>query len=170
MLYKLPQRQLWWADQSSDHQSRGKGHSNALNAKTAPIWPNVKSIPTRAQKGPQHRAECRSCIADLDPCTFFVQFMDKRLAVALQGGRRVSGVLRGFDIFLNLVIDDAFEESTSGVNAAGGKTPLGQIVSPGLVRREPSPARVRTADHVAFPNQIIRGNSVTSLETLENVR
>lgn len=41
-----------------------------------------------------------------------LQFMDKKLFVHLQGGRKVSGVLRGFDIFLNLVLDDAVEETT----------------------------------------------------------
>ncbi|KAF9514129.1 hypothetical protein BS47DRAFT_896800 [Hydnum rufescens UP504] len=72
------------------------------------------------------------------------KFMDKRLAIALQGGRKVSGVLRGFDIFLNLVVDDAYEETGAYASANSPKNPLGQIV--------------------------IRGNSVTSMETLENVR
>ncbi|KAG8886489.1 hypothetical protein FRB97_003000 [Tulasnella sp. 331] len=67
------------------------------------------------------------------------KFMDKRLFIHLQGNRKVSGTLRGFDIFLNLVVDDAMEETTPAQ-----KTPIGTVV--------------------------IRGNSVTSLETLENVR
>ena len=54
--------------------------------------------------------------------------MDKRLAIALQGGRKVSGVLRGFDIFLNLVVDDAYEESGSSASPNTPKNPLGQIV------------------------------------------
>ncbi|KAF8303272.1 like-Sm ribonucleoprotein [Clavulina sp. PMI_390] len=69
------------------------------------------------------------------------KFMDKRLSISLQGGRKVSGVLRGFDIFLNLVVDDATEESGHTASAPPTKLPLGQIV--------------------------IRGNSVTSMETLE---
>ncbi|OBZ76738.1 Small nuclear ribonucleoprotein G [Grifola frondosa] len=40
------------------------------------------------------------------------KFMDKKLFIHLQGGRKVSGTLRGYDLFLNLVIDDALEEST----------------------------------------------------------
>ena len=51
------------------------------------------------------------------------QFMDKRLFIHLQGGRKVSGTLRGFDIFLNLVVDDATEETS-----AAQKTPMGTIV------------------------------------------
>jgi len=50
--------------------------------------------------------------------------MDKRLFIQLQGGRKVTGVLRGFDIFLNLVIDDAAEETTPAQ-----RTPIGQVVS-----------------------------------------
>jgi small nuclear ribonucleoprotein G len=50
--------------------------------------------------------------------------MDKRLFIQVQGGRKVSGVLRGFDIFLNIVLDDSLEETV-----AGQKSPLGQVVS-----------------------------------------
>lgn len=67
------------------------------------------------------------------------KFMDKKLFVHIQGGRKVSGTLRGFDIFLNLVLDDAQDESVPAQ-----KAPLGTVV--------------------------IRGNSVTSMETLEAIR
>jgi small nuclear ribonucleoprotein G len=40
--------------------------------------------------------------------------MDKRLLINVQGARKVTGVLRGFDIFLNLVLDDAKDESVPG--------------------------------------------------------
>ncbi|KAK7060291.1 hypothetical protein VNI00_001056 [Paramarasmius palmivorus] len=52
------------------------------------------------------------------------KFMDKKLFVHLQGGRKVSGTLRGYDLFLNLVIDDALEETTPGQ-----KHPIGTVVS-----------------------------------------
>ena len=39
--------------------------------------------------------------------------MDKLLFVNLQGNRKVSGTLRGFDIFLNLVLDDTREEGSA---------------------------------------------------------
>lgn len=50
--------------------------------------------------------------------------MDKKLFVHLQGGRKVSGTLRGYDLFLNLVIDDALEETTPAQ-----KHPIGTVVS-----------------------------------------
>jgi len=36
--------------------------------------------------------------------------MDKRLSVKVNGNRRVSGILRGFDQYMNLVLDEAIEE------------------------------------------------------------
>ena len=35
-------------------------------------------------------------------------------AVKLNGGRTVTGILRGFDPFMNLVIDETIEECKSG--------------------------------------------------------
>eukprot|EP00050_Salpingoeca_kvevrii_P012782 m.24693 g.24693 ORF g.24693 m.24693 type:complete len:65 (+) comp4318_c0_seq1:3-197(+) len=35
--------------------------------------------------------------------------MDKRLQLQLNGGRTVTGILRGFDPFMNLVVDQATE-------------------------------------------------------------
>jgi small nuclear ribonucleoprotein G len=49
--------------------------------------------------------------------------MDKKLFVHLQGGRKVSGMLRGYDLFLNLVLDDAVEETTPA-----HKQPIGTVV------------------------------------------
>jgi small nuclear ribonucleoprotein G len=50
--------------------------------------------------------------------------MDRRVYIHIQGGRSVSGILRGFDMFLNLVIDQAYEEL-----GAGQKKPAGMVVS-----------------------------------------
>lgn len=40
--------------------------------------------------------------------------MEKRLFVQLNGNRKVLGVLRGYDVFLNIVLDDAVEEKPGG--------------------------------------------------------
>ncbi|ODV96045.1 hypothetical protein PACTADRAFT_49465 [Pachysolen tannophilus NRRL Y-2460] len=37
------------------------------------------------------------------------KYMDKRLALQLNGSRKIEGNLRGYDIFLNLTIDDTVE-------------------------------------------------------------
>jgi small nuclear ribonucleoprotein G len=83
--------------------------------------------------------------------------MDKKMFVHLQGGRKVSGTLRGYDLFLNLVIDDAVEESTPAQ-----KHPLGTVVS--------SPVLEASFESYARAFQVVRGSSVTSMETLEAVR
>ena len=36
-------------------------------------------------------------------------YMDKRLAIRLNASRNVVGVLRGFDQFMNIVLDEAVE-------------------------------------------------------------
>ncbi|XP_059167849.1 zinc finger protein 585A-like [Physella acuta] len=40
--------------------------------------------------------------------------MEKVLTLKLNGNRKVTGTLRGFDSFMNLVVDDAIEETKSG--------------------------------------------------------
>lgn len=39
--------------------------------------------------------------------------MDKKLSIQLNGNRRVTGVLRGFDPFMNLVLDNTVEERSN---------------------------------------------------------
>nr|XP_036859309.1 small nuclear ribonucleoprotein G-like [Manis javanica] len=41
-------------------------------------------------------------------------FMDKKLSLKLNGSRHAQGILRGFDPFMNLVIDECVEIATSG--------------------------------------------------------
>ena len=42
----------------------------------------------------------------------------------LNGGRRISGILRGFDPFMNLVVDETIEETKTGEKHA-----IGMVVS-----------------------------------------
>uniref|UniRef100_A0A8B9NJP6 Small nuclear ribonucleoprotein G n=1 Tax=Accipiter nisus TaxID=211598 RepID=A0A8B9NJP6_9AVES len=42
------------------------------------------------------------------------RFMDKKLSLKLNGGRHVQGILRGFDPFMNLVIDECVEMAPGG--------------------------------------------------------
>lgn len=57
--------------------------------------------------------------------TVFVlgQFLDKKVTAHMQGGRRATGLLRGYDVFLNIVLDDATEDTNPAQ-----KHELGQIV------------------------------------------
>lgn len=45
-------------------------------------------------------------------------------AVKLNGGRHVVGILRGFDPFMNMVIDESIEECKDGT-----KNNIGMVVS-----------------------------------------
>jgi len=58
-------------------------------------------------------------INDLTRC-FLLPFQDKRLQISLNGNRKLIGTLRGYDAFLNVVLED--------VEQAGGGAYLGQVV------------------------------------------
>lgn len=49
--------------------------------------------------------------------------MDKKLSLKLNGGRQVVGILRGFDPFMNLVVDETLEECKDG-----SKNNIGMVV------------------------------------------
>jgi len=38
------------------------------------------------------------------------RYMDKTMTIKLNGNRKVTGILRGYDQFMNLVIDNTVEE------------------------------------------------------------
>uniref|UniRef100_A0A6G5ADX3 Small nuclear ribonucleoprotein G n=1 Tax=Rhipicephalus microplus TaxID=6941 RepID=A0A6G5ADX3_RHIMP len=42
------------------------------------------------------------------------KYMDKKLSLRLNASRVVTGILRGFDPFMNLVLDEAVEETKGG--------------------------------------------------------
>ncbi|WFD40510.1 uncharacterized protein MJAP1_003496 [Malassezia japonica] len=73
------------------------------------------------------------------------RFLERRVSVNIQGGRKIQGTLRGYDLFLNLVIDDAVEHVLvdNNQNAWEEGPRCGTVV--------------------------VRGNSVTSLEGLEAI-
>ncbi|KAL8297607.1 hypothetical protein RB600_002553 [Gaeumannomyces tritici] len=51
------------------------------------------------------------------------QYLDKKVFVQLNGSRKVVGVVRGYDVFLNIVLDEAFEDKDGGE-----KVKLGMVV------------------------------------------
>lgn len=51
------------------------------------------------------------------------RYMERRLSLRLNANRQVTGVLRGFDAFMNLVLDDAVEDVSPTE-----KTRLGLVV------------------------------------------
>jgi len=59
-------------------------------------------------------------------------FMEKRVLVKIQGGRSVSGILRGVDQFMSIVLMDAVDEtrnpSISSPNEDEGKVAMGKTI------------------------------------------
>lgn len=74
----------------------------------------------------QSLKRCEHSLAFLYSCdaqSLSSQLMDRQLFVHLQAGRKVSGKLRGYDVFLNIVLDDAVEETN-----AADKQRIGTVV------------------------------------------
>ena len=42
------------------------------------------------------------------------KYMEKRVSVKIERGRHVTGILRGFDPYMNIVLEDTIEEVSSG--------------------------------------------------------
>jgi len=68
------------------------------------------------------------------------KLMDKKLSLQLNGNRYVEGVLRGYDQFMNIVLENAVEVSQGDAE----RTSIGMVV--------------------------VRGNSVVAMEVLGRVR
>lgn len=66
------------------------------------------------------------------------KFLDKRLSIKLNGTRKISGILRGYDQFMNLVLDETVEEVS-----VAERNEIGMVV-----RR--APRRRCTAVHELF--------------------
>ncbi|AJV25002.1 ALS_1a_G0017260.mRNA.1.CDS.1 [Saccharomyces cerevisiae] len=69
------------------------------------------------------------------------KYMDKKILLNINGSRKVAGILRGYDIFLNVVLDDAME--------INGEDPAN--------------------NHPLGLQTVIRGNSIISLEALDAI-
>ncbi|KAL6621551.1 like-Sm ribonucleoprotein, partial [Neocallimastix sp. 'constans'] len=50
-------------------------------------------------------------------------YLDKRIFIQLNGNRKITGVLRGFDPFMNLVVDETME-----IVSATEKNSIGTVV------------------------------------------
>ncbi|KAJ9115952.1 hypothetical protein QFC22_005095 [Naganishia vaughanmartiniae] len=92
------------------------------------------------------------------------KYMDRRVYVHIQANRAMSGVLRGYDMFLNLVLEQSFEEL-----GAGERKPCGTSYnSSPMTDADASPLLSPSALPDSRALQIIRGNSVSSLELVDS--
>ncbi|CAL8126554.1 unnamed protein product [Orchesella dallaii] len=64
---------------------------------------NKSSGPTSSQGTDQKERKRKESIVDLS------RYLDKNIRVKFAGGREASGVLKGYDPLLNLVLDDTIE-------------------------------------------------------------
>ncbi|ODV92376.1 hypothetical protein CANCADRAFT_21266, partial [Tortispora caseinolytica NRRL Y-17796] len=65
--------------------------------------------------------------------------LDKQLIIQLNSEREIIGVLKGYDVFLNLVLDEVVESKKDG-------------------------------ERISVGTAIIRGNSIITIEALDNTQ
>lgn len=80
------------------------------------------------------------------------KYLDKSLQLKLNGNRLVTGKLRGFDQFMNVVLDDTVEHRLPSGSKGGA-----------------DPSQVSDAEKIQCGTVVIRGNSILMLEALERV-
>ena len=111
----------------------------------------------------QHRAPCTETAVRrmsglvLPAAASLVDQLDKRVLVILRDGRNLVGVMRSFDQFSNVVLEDAVERrvvipAKEGVNAVYGDAPLGLYVVRGdsiVLLGEVDDAREASPQHPA---------------------
>mmetsp|Transcript_3839 Transcript_3839/g.6913 ORF Transcript_3839/g.6913 Transcript_3839/m.6913 type:complete len:81 (-) Transcript_3839:114-356(-) len=54
------------------------------------------------------------------------KLMDRQISVGLNGNRQVEGVLRGYDQFMNIVLENAVSLETTG--STTNQVPMGTVV------------------------------------------
>ena len=114
-------------------------------------WP--RSTASRARK---QRCERMAGLV-LPAAASLVDQLDKRVLVILRDGRNLVGVMRSFDQFSNVVLEDAVERrvvipAKEGVNAVYGDAPLGLYVVRGdsiVLLGEVDDAREASPQHPA---------------------
>lgn len=79
------------------------------------------------------------------------KYMNKQLSLKLNGSRRVTGRLRGFDQFMNLVLEDTIEHKTNNNNQANTANDIESLNDQNI------------------GSVVIRGNSVLMIEALEKI-
>ncbi|OTB07355.1 hypothetical protein M426DRAFT_30263, partial [Hypoxylon sp. CI-4A] len=58
------------------------------------------------------------------------KYTDKRITVKFNGGREVTGTLKGYDALMNLVLDDVQEEATRSLGLVVARGTLLVVISP----------------------------------------
>ncbi|PKI83936.1 hypothetical protein MVES_001870 [Malassezia vespertilionis] len=75
------------------------------------------------------------------------RFLDRHISVNIQGGRKVQGTLRGYDLFLNLVVDNAVECLLVDKNQDSWESgPNCGTVIQGLAEYEKAPEQVQATE------------------------
>ena len=75
--------------------------------------------------------------------------MDKRLKVYLNGNRSVTGVLAGFDTFMNIVLDDCVAPLAPAPGS--GSSEAVERLGSGIVIRGNSIVTIEPQEQVTFP-------------------
>jgi len=83
------------------------------------------------------------------------KYLDKSLSIKLINNRSVSGILRGYDQFMNIVLEDA--NDTTPIQLTGNKAVDAQ-------------RQIEKEENKIIGQCVIRGNSILMIEALDPIQ
>nr|XP_027217139.1 uncharacterized protein LOC113809678 [Penaeus vannamei] len=103
------------AEETPAAHGHPQGHSTARTAPYSRSGRISATLPSAAELlRPVPRKSVRRALRGACTNFDFAKYLDKSVIVKLNGNRVVKGTLRGFDPFMNLVVDDGVESRRSG--------------------------------------------------------
>eukprot|EP00794_Sanderia_malayensis_P005349 gene5349-6020_t len=93
------------------------------------------------------------------------KYMDKKLNLKLNGNRQLQGILRGFDPFMNLVLDEAVEQVSSGEHNNVGMVTLSSDVVLSVSSNETS-RQLSSSEFFELNFTIARKNSTVDVQNV----
>ena len=82
-------------------------------------------------------------------------YVDKKIQINLNGNRKLIGKLKGYDPFMNIVLENTYDISKNSLNSANDE--------------EKFDKEIKTQENQSLGTVMIRGNSIVYWECLDKI-